>query len=232
MNLNYDDCCVIVPAYNEEKVISSTIDELKVHFRHIVCVDDSSTDNSAKIIARKAVILLEHSINLGQGGALQTGLEYARTHLDKVKYFVTFDADGQHRVEDILNMVKLLRQGKYDVILGSRFIASSKSSQIPRLKRLVLKAGIVFTNRTAGITLTDTHNGLRAFNRAFAEQLNITMNDMSHASQIVEIIAKSGMRWCETPVVINYTEYSRKKGQSMLNAINIGIDTLLRRWIT
>jgi hypothetical protein len=88
---------------------------------------------------------------------------------------------------------------------------------------------IKFSNLTSGIKLTDTHNGLRAFNRKVAETMQITMPDMTHASEILEIIAKQQYRYKEIPVTIEYTDYSRAKGQSLINAINIGFDTVLRK---
>lgn len=224
------DACLIIPVYNEAQVIRGVVNSLSKYFDNIVCVDDGSKDGSHKEIAKTKAVLLRHPVNLGQGGALQTGLEYARTHLG-VDYFVTFDADGQHRVEDAVAMLNILRNGEHDVVMGSRFIGDEKNqSNIPVLKRLLLRFAVMFSNRTSGLKLTDTHNGLRAFNRWFAEQLQITMLDMSHASEIIETVATTGARWLEHPVTINYTAYSMAKGQSMVNAINIVFDSMLKRF--
>ena len=96
-------------------------------------------------------------------------------------------------------------------------------------KRIVLKLAIWFSNVTSGLRLTDTHNGLRVFNRTVAESMQITLPDMSHASEILEIIADKKYRYTEIPVTIEYTDYSRAKGQSIINAVNIGFDMLLRK---
>lgn len=96
-------------------------------------------------------------------------------------------------------------------------------------KRIILKMAIKFSNMTSGLKLTDTHNGLRVFNRTVAESMQITVPDMAHASEILEIIADKKYRYIEIPVTIEYTEYSQSKGQSIINAINIGFDTLLRK---
>jgi glycosyltransferase involved in cell wall biosynthesis len=226
------DACLVIPVYNEAEVIESVIKKLYQHFRYIVCVDDGSRDDSYQKIEKTSAILLRHAVNLGQGGALQTGLEYAKRQLPDVSYFVTFDADGQHRIEDALAMLELLRSGDYDIVLGSRFAGNGNQQQsVPALKRLLLKGGVLFTNRMSGIELTDTHNGLRAFNRWFAERLKITMSDMSHASEIIDTVVQTKARWREIPVTINYTEYSMRKGQSPLNAVNIVFDSVLNRWI-
>ena len=94
-----DDTWVIIPVYNEVTVIAQVVADLQATFRNIVCVDDGSTDGSAAQIATTAAHLVRHPINLGQGAALQTGLCYALTRPGG-RFFVTFDADGQHRVAD------------------------------------------------------------------------------------------------------------------------------------
>jgi hypothetical protein len=105
------------------------------------------------------------------------------------------------------------------VVFGSRFLDSR--TKPGRSKRALLRAAIVYTNMTTHMKLTDAHNGLRAMNRAVAERLDIRQNRMAHASEIVEQIGAAGFRYGEHPVHIIYTDYSRSKGQSMLNSVNI-----------
>ncbi len=214
---------VIIPVYNEEKVIRQVVEDVLKVFPNVVCVDDGSKDNSAKEIAKTKAQLVSHPVNMGQGGALQTGLEYAL--LDpKAEYFVTFDADGQHRVSDAEKMVAEAKKGKYDIILGSRFL--DLATEIPAAKKIILKTATQLTNLLSKTRLTDTHNGLRVFKRRFAEQLEITMADMTHGTEIILIIGKSGMKYKEMPVTIDYTEYSKAKGQSILNSVNILFDLI------
>lgn len=220
------DVAIIIPVYNEEKVIRGVLKSVLKDFKYVVCVNDGSKDNSTEEICKTDAFLVEHPINMGQGAALQTGVEFAR-QLPGVSYFVTFDADGQHRIEDVKNMIKEIRLGTHDIILGSRFLG--KTVGMKTSKRIVLKMAIRFSNATSGLKLTDTHNGLRVFNRRVAEELQITLPDMAHASEILEIIAERKYQYKEVPVTIEYTEYSHAKGQSVINAINIGFDTLLRK---
>lgn len=215
----------IIPVYNEEKVIQGVIQSILKEFKYVVCVNDGSRDASSKAIAKTKAFLVEHPINMGQGAALQTGIEFARQL--PVDYFVTFDADGQHRIKDVIKMLKKITTGKYDIILGTRFKGSTTGMKAS--KRVLLKAGIKFSNALSGLKLTDTHNGLRLFNRKVAEEIQITLPDMSHASEIVEIIAAKKYRYVEIPVTIDYTEYSKAKGQPVINAVNIAFDALLRR---
>jgi glycosyltransferase involved in cell wall biosynthesis len=226
MNSEYPEAYVVIPVYNEAPVVRDVVNEVIECFPNVVCVNDGSIDGSASEIAKTRAILVNHPINLGQGAALQTGLEFALASPD-AKYFVTFDSDGQHRVEDAVAMLELVEEGGYDVALGSRFLGAAEN--MPLVKRLVLKAAIAFSNATTGIHLTDAHNGLRVFNRAFAEDLEITTPDMAHATEITQRIAEQKYRYIEVPVIIRYTDYSLRKGQSVINAVNISFDLLMNR---
>lgn len=216
---------VIIPVYNEATVICAVVSNVLRQFDYVICVNDGSKDNSADEIAKTKAFVVNHPINMGQGAALQTGIEFARQL--PVDFFVTFDADGQHRLVDAQAMIQELESGQSDIILGSRFLGSTVG--IKKSKERILKLAIKFSNLTSGIKLTDTHNGLRAFNRNVAETMQITMPDMTHASEILEIISKQKYRYKEIPVTIEYTDYSRAKGQSLINAINISFDTILRK---
>jgi glycosyltransferase involved in cell wall biosynthesis len=216
----------IIPLYNEEEVIRKVIGKVLKQYPNVVCVNDGSSDSSANEVQKTSAVLVNHPINLGQGAAIQTGIEYALQD-PKAEYFVTFDADGQHRLEDVKNMLNVIHDEQVDIVLGSRFLG--KVENINSTKKFILKLAVRFSNKTSGITLTDTHNGLRVFNRYVAENLNITMSDFSHASEIIERIAEKEFKYKEVPVTIKYTDYSRSKGQSMYNAVNIGFDVLLRK---
>jgi len=216
---------IIIPVYNEAKVISGVVSSALKSFKYVVCVNDGSSDDSSVEIVKTDAYLVEHPINMGQGAALQTGIEFARQL--PVDYFVTFDADGQHRIKDVQSMLKEIKTGKYDIMLGSRFLGETIGMK--NSKRIILKLAIQFSNIISGLKLTDTHNGLRVFNRTVAEGMQITLPDMAHASEILEIIAEKKYRYKEIPVTIEYTDYSRAKGQSIINAVNIGFDALLRK---
>lgn len=162
--------------------------------------------------------MLRHPINLGQGAALQTGIEFARSQKG-AEYFVTFDSDGQHQVSDALAMVERLRSEPYDIIVGSRFLDDRTNASA--LKKLVLRMAVLFERMSTGVRLTDAHNGLRAFNAVAARALNIRQNRMAHASEIVAQIGEHKLRYAEQAVHIVYTDYSRSKGQSLWNSVNI-----------
>ncbi|MDT0164720.1 glycosyltransferase family 2 protein [Actinotalea sp. AC32] len=219
------DACLVVPLYNEATVVHDVVVAARATFPTVVVVDDGSSDDSAARAEAAGAIVVQHPINLGQGAALQTGIEVA-LRLPDVRYVVTFDADGQHQVADAEAMVARLRAGEADVVFGSRFL--DDRTRPGALKRLVLRAAIAYTNLTTGVRLTDAHNGLRAFTREAAARLDVKQNRMAHASEIVEQVGRSGARLVEHPVHILYTDYSRSKGQSVLNAINILTELLYR----
>jgi glycosyltransferase involved in cell wall biosynthesis len=220
------DVWLVIPVYNEAPVIAAVVAAALRTFPNIVCVDDGSSDGSAERIACSGARLVRHPVNLGQGAAIQTGVEYARRQ-PGARFFVTFDADGQHQIDDVLRMVRRLRTEPVDIVVGTRF--QGEDSRIPLLKRVVLKAAVKLSPRSRRLGLTDAHNGLRAFNRTVADGLDITSNGMGHAPEIVEMIDVRGWRVVEEPVTILYTDYSIAKGQSLLNGVNIVFDSAVRR---
>ena len=219
------DVWLIVPVFNEEPVIRSVITAAKKTFPNIVCIDDGSKDNSVSEIRASGADLVRHPVNLGQGAAIQTGVEYARAQ-PGARYFVTFDADGQHRVDDVVAMLERLRNEPLDIVIGTRF-AEDRSKSVPLIKRMALRTIVFLSPRTRRMGLTDAHNGLRVFNATVAGQLDLIMNGMSHASEFVALIDEHKWRVAEQPVTILYTEYSMAKGQSLLNGVNILSDGLL-----
>jgi glycosyltransferase involved in cell wall biosynthesis len=218
---------VIIPAYNEGRILGETIRGLLEYNAsyQLVVVDDGSTDNTSGVAREFAVHLLVHPMNLGQGAALATGIAYALR--EKADIIVTFDADGQMQAADIGPLVEAVINEGLDVALGSRFLKSS-DSEIPALKKIILRLGAIFTRLTTGLNITDTHNGLRAFKAETLTKFSITQNGMAHASEILAEIACNKLTYRELPVAIRYTEYSKRKGQGVLNAINILFDLFSR----
>jgi len=220
-----DDVWLVVPLFNEGAVIGGVLENALSTFPNIVCVDDGSSDDSAVIASAAGARVVRHPINLGQGAALQTGFDYVKQ--DRLaRIVVTFDSDGQHRVEDAESMVERLRQEDIDVVLGSRFL--DDRTRPGALKRFVLKLAVAFTNVTSGVRLTDAHNGLRAFTMESLQHIQIRQNRMAHASEIVTLIGKAKLRYTELPVHIVYTDYSKKKGQSLWNSVNILVDLIMK----
>ncbi|MFF1571823.1 glycosyltransferase family 2 protein [Leifsonia sp. NPDC058292] len=215
----------MIPLFNEAPVIRAVVEDARKVFPNVVCVDDGSTDGSADEARAAGAVVVKHPINLGQGASLRTGLDWALTD-PGAEYFVTFDADGQHQVSDAVVMVNILQDQPVDVVVGSRFLDGRTT--VSPLKRLVLKTAVAFERRSTGVHLTDAHNGLRAFNRRAASSIAITQNRMAHASEIVSEISRNDLRWVEAPVHVVYTDYSKAKGQSVWNSVNILSDLFVK----
>lgn len=220
-----DETWVVIPLYNEGTVIADVIAGLLPVFRNVVCVDDGSSDGSAKAAGDAGAFVVQHPVNLGQGAALQTGIEFALAH-PSCAYIVTFDADGQHRVEDAVGMVAAARDHEVAVIFGSRFLDDRTKPGL--MKRVILKTAVWVTNMTTGMRLSDAHNGLRALRRDAAEHVHLSQDRMAHATEIVLQLGRSGLPWEEYPVELLYTDYSKAKGQSVLNSVNILVDLIVR----
>jgi glycosyltransferase involved in cell wall biosynthesis len=216
---------IVVPAFNEAQTIATVVADLLPAYPQVVVVDDGSRDATATLAREAGAITLRHAINRGQGAALQTGIEFAlATGAD---YIVTFDADGQHRAEDIAQLLAPLISGSADVAIGSRF--RGLESNVPAIRRVVLRTAAMVTRVTSGVHLTDAHNGLRAFTRHAAGCIHITIDGMAHASEIIDQIYENGLRIAEVPVLIRYSEYSMKKGQSSFAAFRIAFDYVMKR---
>ncbi len=217
---------IVITAYNEGKSITKVIAGLKKGgYHNIVVVDDGSRDNTYDVALSTGVTVLRHIVNRGQGASLKTGIDYSlKSGADII---VTFDADGQHRVEDLKAMIAPVQSGNYDIALGSRFL---KPVDMPFFRRLTLKIAVLVVWFFYGAKMTDAHNGFRAMNRKAAQTINITSDRMEHASQIVEEIHKKNLKFKEVPVTILYTDYSMQHGHGgMIQALRVFARMILRR---
>jgi glycosyltransferase involved in cell wall biosynthesis len=208
---------VVIPAYNEARRLPATLAPLRERGVQIIVVDDGSRDDTGEVACRMGVWLLRHVINCGQGAALQTGIDFALAKGADI--VVTFDADGQHDPEDLDHLIDPVRDGRADVVLGSRFLGQSVGMPWSRLA--TLKLGVLFTRLFSWIRITDVHNGLRAFSRTAAQQLRITQDRMAHASEILDQIPRLGLRYQEVPVTVRYSTETLAKGQSSWQAFHI-----------
>ena len=216
---------VVIPAYNEAKVIYSVVNAVKDQVDEVIVIDDGSSDNTAEVATNAGAKVARHFLNRGQGAALQTGISFAlKSDADII---VTFDADGQHVAEEIEQVVKPLLLGEVDVVLGSRFL--NAANKIPLSRVILLKLATLFTRIYTGIKITDAHNGFRALSRHAAEVIKIRQDGMAHASEIIEEIKKHNLKFKEVGVTINYTYYSLEKGQKLTNAFKIVWDLILGR---
>jgi glycosyltransferase involved in cell wall biosynthesis len=216
---------IVIAAFNEETAIGDVVRSLISDYPHVVVVDDGSTDNTWAMARQAGAVPLQHSVNRGQGAALQTGIEYSLRQ--GAQYVLTFDGDGQHSASFIPRLLGPIVEGRAEIVLGSRFI--DDSSSVPWTRRFLLAAAVLFTWLTSGARLTDTHNGMRAFSRKAAEMLDIQLDRMAHASEIIDQIVRSRLPYTEVPVRINYTKYSQDKGQRAGASFRVAFDYIIGR---
>jgi glycosyltransferase involved in cell wall biosynthesis len=216
---------VVIAAYNEGKVIREVVGEVVRAGWKVVVVDDGSRDNTAEAASIPGSIVLRHVINLGQGAALQTGIDFAVRR--GAKYVVTYDADGQHNCADIPSLLEAVQAGA-DIALGSRFLGREIEGATSGRKAL-LKTATVVSNSLSGLKLTDAHCGFRAIRTSVTPKLRITQDRMAHASELLRKIKTSGVKVVEVPTTVRYTAHSMAKGQGGMQAIRILFDYFFRK---
>lgn len=227
INIAHKDIAVIIPAYNPPEKMLAVCEELVANNFSVFVVDDGSTNAGVfKLLAALPVIQMRHKVNLGQGAALETGILKA-LNAGK-KFFVTFDADGQHDTEAVSALLQQLVKSGADIVFGSRFLNKKAALKVPPIKRITLRSGARFEAVMTGIRLSDSHNGLRAFTEQVAKNIHFRENRMAHATEILWLTKKHQWKYSECPVFIHY----EKKSQHPLRSIEILIDLFLRKIIS
>jgi glycosyltransferase involved in cell wall biosynthesis len=223
----------VIPAFNEAPRIGTTLADIVPMVDGVVVVVDAAQDGTVAEARKHPVYVLAHALNRGQGAALQTGTEYALEHL-KADIIVHFDADGQMRASDIPAMIAPLKEGKVHVVLGSRFLGQVEG--MPFARRLAYAPARLFTFALTGLWLTDVHNGFRAFTAPAARRLRITLDRMAHASEILDLLAASGLPYQEVPVSLRYSEETLAKSRADVGtfarrAVRVVTDVLKKRFV-
>lgn len=220
---------ILIPAYNEAKVIGSVIDALPKSLKHVdtitpLVIDDHSTDDTRKVAKSHGARCIRHSMNLGAGGATITGMEAARRM--KADIVVTLDADGQHDPNDIAKLIKPIINNEADVVIGSRLKVKSKA--MPPYKRFGNWLLNFVTFIFFGIWVTDSQSGFKAFSNHALQSIKLSTSGYEFCSEIIGEIRDKKLTYQEIPINVIYTAYSKSKGQPALNAINIFFGLLSR----
>lgn len=217
---------IIIPAFNESSKLAAVLESLLSLNYHIIVIDDGSTDDTYRMAAAFPVLLIHHEFNLGQGAALETGMEAARRL--NADFVIHFDADGQHDPSDIPQLMIPLQNGDADIVFGSRFL-EKRASGLNLSKKLMLKTGRWINYLITSILLSDAHNGFRALNKKALNSIHFRQAGMAHASEILSEVRRNSLRYVEQPVHITYTDYSKRKGQTLFSSINILFHLLFKK---
>jgi glycosyltransferase involved in cell wall biosynthesis len=218
--------CVIIPAYNEEKVIFEVVRGiLKVLGKEgeVVVIDDASLDRTGERARKAGAVVISHFINIGVGGTTSTGLRYAAMH--GFEWAITMDGDGQHDAKDALRCLKEASRRGVDLMIGSRLIDRRGMSKV----KVFGNVGLSFiTWLLFQIKVTDSQSGLRVFSRKAMDVLEWRSTGYDFCSEMIWRARQMGLMISETSIKAVYTEYSRKKGQNNWNGVNI-VKSLVRR---
>ena len=191
-----------IPAYNEEKNIAAIITRLKKITDKIIVCNDGSSDLTSKIAEELGAIVINHERNLGYGAAIRSIFLKAKN--SDCDILVTFDADGQHRVEDIDKVIKPISNGESDIVIGSRFLDENEK-EVPNYRKVGIKVITKITNATIKKQLTDSQSGFRAYSKKVVDELNPSELGMGISTEILIKASSKNFKILEVPIKILYS---------------------------
>ena len=213
---------IVIPCYNEAKVIAKLIKDIKKEgWRNIIVVDDGSTDNTFQQAKKEGAVVLRHLINRGKGAAVKTGLEFAKRKGALV--VVTIDGDGQNSPKEIKKLVEEIKKGP-EVVMGSRF--ANKQNKIPAFNKIANIFANFLIFLLYGIMVSDSQSGFRAYSKKAIDLLDLRFDRYEFDSEVIREIAKNKLSYKEVPIEVFYTKYSLSKMQKQ-NLTN-GIKTMIK----
>ena len=189
-----------IPAYNEEKNIASVLIKLKKISQDIIVCNDGSNDLTGKIAKELGAIVIEHKKNLGYGSAIKS--IFLKAHEINADVLITFDADGQHRIEDINTILEPIKNNSADIVIGSRFL--NNNQEIPTYRKMGIKAITKLTNVTGGTKITDSQSGFRAYNKKILDKIIPQESGMGISTEILIKAQKADFKIIEVPITILY----------------------------
>ena len=210
-----------IPAYNEEKNIASILLRLKNISEYIIVCDDGSSDLTYEIAKKLGAIVVKHKKNLGYGAAIKT--IFLKAQEINADALVTFDADGQHRIEDIDKILVPIKNNKADIVIGSRFL--NDKQKISKYRKIGIKTITELTNITSGTKITDSQSGFRGYNRKTLENIKLTESGMGISTEILIKAKKSNFKIIEVPIIVSY-EGETSTHNSIIHGSSVIISTL------
>ena len=190
-----------IPAFNEEKNIASIITKLRKISDSIIICNDGSSDMTEEIAKEMGVIVISHEKNLGYGAAIRSLFEKAREmELDSL---ITFDADNQHRIEDINSVFEPINEGSADIVIGSRFL-NERTENVPTYRKAGIRLITKVTNLSIKEKLTDSQSGFRGYNKKALKKIQVSDEGMGVSTEILIKGSNLGLKIAEVPIKVNY----------------------------
>lgn len=202
---------VVIPAKDEASRLPPVLHSLRSHgYKHIIVVNDGSTDDTAEIAKGFGCTVISHLLNLGSGAATQTGIDFALSqHAD---YILTMDADGQHAAEDVRKLIHTIQEEKLDIVIGSRFKLDKEGVPLSRI--WFNKIANWVTWLITGVWVTDSQSGMKIMTHEFAKKVEFHFNGFEFCTELFHIIHKDKASYSEVPIKAIYTPESMEKGQN------------------
>lgn len=190
-----------LPAFNEEKHLEKILSQIQQFTKNIIVCNDGSSDNTKNIAKKMGVITINHERNLGYGAAIKSIFLKAK-EID-ADILITFDADGQHNVNNIENVIEPLKNDTSDIVIGSRFLGKENKS-IPKYRKVGIKVITKITNISSDKQLTDSQSGFRGYSKKVLNKITLTEQGMGVSTEILLKANKLRFRITEVPITINY----------------------------
>ena len=189
----------IIPAYNEEDALPDVIYGTLRHVDEVIVVNDGSSDKTSEVAIGAGARVISHSINLGKGEALKSGFKA----VDDESIIVTIDGDGQHNPDEIPDLIRPIFEDGADLVNGSRYM-NGPEENTPAYRRVGQKVLDIATNISAGIKITDSQSGFRAFSCSVKDCFRFKDTGFGIESEMLVDAAESGLKIVEVPITVRY----------------------------
>lgn len=205
----------IIPAFNEEKSIIQTVNKIREYNKNwdVIVINDGSSDKTEHLCKENSIPIISLVMNLGIGGAVQTGYKYAFENDFDIA--IQFDGDGQHNIEYVNSLIEPIKNLEYDFVIGSRFISGNRKGFISSpLRRLGIKIISILIFILTRKRIYDPTSGFRAANRKIIEYFANEYPIEFPEPESVTLLFKQNYRVKEIPVIM----YERQGGKSSIYA--------------
>lgn len=216
--LTKENCLIVIPAFNEENTISSVVASLLQRKFNALVVSDGSTDNTAQIARENGALVLDLCVNLGVGGALRAGFLYAVKN--KFEAVIQVDADGQHPVEQIDELIELANISGADLVLGSRFLSSDAGMAVSTLRKAAMRVLAKSASNATNSKITDSTSGFRLIRGNLLNQFSRTFptNYLGDTYEALVAAGRAGFKVIEVPATMSergYGDSTASRGQAV-----------------